>query len=393
MTGPLVSFILGTFNRREAVLDTLARLEECGLARSEYEVFVVDNASTDGTERAIADRFAAVQVIPLKQNRGSTAKNVAIPLAKGRYVMFLDDDSYPQPRAVVRMMHHFRADDRLGAAGFNIVLPGGGRECSAYPNVFIGCGVAFRREALREVGGLDESLFMQAEEYDLSLRLLDANWRVKTFDDLYVVHLKTPTARRPSRTTRLDVRNNLVIAYRYFPERWLVPFMVSWMKRYWAIAKSKGHRLAFVRGVIEGATRCMSHENRLPIREEAFEQFARVEELKIAMAAAKDQLDLRRVLFVDYGKNFLAYVLAAEACGLTIVAVADSNLSGVANKAEGVPIVDDESARLLSFDAVVVSNSSPVHASARRDQWNHWTERPVINLLALKDAQLTSVAV
>ena len=72
------------------------------------------------------------------------------------------------------------------------------RECSAYPDVFIGCGTGFRRQALVEVGGLPEDFFMQAEEYDLSLRLLDAGWTVEAI---------RRSSRRPSEEpTRRDAR-------------------------------------------------------------------------------------------------------------------------------------------------------------------------------------------
>ena len=61
------------------------------------------------------------------------------------------------------MIEHFEADPRLGAAGFTVHLPDGRLEGGALPGVFLGCGVGFRAEALRGAGGLDPSLFMQAE--------------------------------------------------------------------------------------------------------------------------------------------------------------------------------------------------------------------------------------
>ena len=99
------------------------------------------------------------------------------------------------PGAIERMIAYFESDPRLGAATFTVTLPDGARECSAYPDVFIGCGTGVRRTAIDQTGGLPDDFFMQAEEYDLSLRLLDAGWRIRGFDALRVLHLKTPTAR------------------------------------------------------------------------------------------------------------------------------------------------------------------------------------------------------
>ena len=93
---------------------------------------------------------------------------MALSKTRGKYVVFLDDDSFPLPGSVPRMVRHFQADPMLGAAVFTVTLPDGSRECSAYPDVFIGCGTGFRRRALEQAGGLPEDFFMQAEEYDLS---------------------------------------------------------------------------------------------------------------------------------------------------------------------------------------------------------------------------------
>ena len=59
------------------------------------------------------------------------AKNAALPQALGKYVVFLDDDSFPRPGSIGRMIAHFEADETLGAATFTVTLPDGTRECSA----------------------------------------------------------------------------------------------------------------------------------------------------------------------------------------------------------------------------------------------------------------------
>ena len=377
---PLVTFFVAAHNRRDVLLNTLVQVHHCGLAREQFETVVVDNASTDGTADAVATSFPYVRLLRERVNRGPCAKNAGLAVARGRFIVFLDDDSFPAPGSVQQMIRHFEADPRLGAAVFTITLPDGSRECSAYPNVFIGCGTGFRARALREVGGLPEDFFMAAEEYDLSLRLLAAGWDVRSFDDLHVSHLKTPTARSSSRVTRLDVRNNLTLIARYFPEKWVLPFALDWVRRYGMIAAAKGERAAHWRGFAEAVVRMIRGVDRRPLSDEVFEQFAKIDTIESRLRRAQEQHDFSTVLFVDLGKNVLPYWLAARRCGLRVVAIADARLGGHGHRYRGVPIVTDDRALGLPFDAAVVSNLSPVHAAQRRDHWRSIQSRPVIDL-------------
>jgi hypothetical protein len=279
------------------------------------------------------------------------------------------------------MISHFERDPYLGAAVFTITLPDGSRECSAYPNVCIGCGTGFRRDALRQVGGLPEDFFMQAEEYDVSLRLLDTGWRVEPFDDLHVMHLKTPASRFPGRIARLDARNNTLLAMRYFPEQWRVEYASEWLERYRLLSGANGLSTAYWTGAIEGMFRGLVMEPR-PMRGAAFEQFARMEQTASRLSDAARRLKLRRVLFADLGKNILAYRLAAQRCGLEIVGIADARLSGRDLRFRGLPILSDDVAARLPFDAVLVSNLSPVHARSRAQFWRNTQTRPVLDLFA-----------
>jgi GT2 family glycosyltransferase len=386
---PLITFLISTHNRRQTLLRTLAELRDvgrqCGLRT---ETVVVDNASADGSADAVAADFPEVRLVRGKSNRGACSKNDGLRLAQGKFVVFLDDDSYPTAESLPRMAAHFAADPRLGAAAFRVRLPDGNQECSAYPNVFVGCGTGFRKEALEQVGGLPSDFFMQAEEYDLSLRLLDAGWKVERFDDLLVHHLKTPGARVPSRTTRLDVRNNLTLIARRFPRRHAVPFAADWLRRYRWMAKDKGgrHPKAFWRGVAEGLAKAVAAAavpgKRRPVSEETFEQFARVDEIRERFVTLAYAHGVRSVLLIDVGKNVRAYRKAAEACGVDIVAIADPKLARPGRQYHGIPVVDDATARELAFDLAVVANVSPVHAAQRLAAWRAADERPLVDLFA-----------
>lgn len=377
--GPRVSFLLPTFNRRDVLLHTLDQVMRCGLRAGQFEVIVVDNASTDGSRQAVRERFPSVVLLSESRNRGPCAKNAGLAVARGEFVVFLDDDSYPEPGSVARMIRAFEADRELGAAVFTVTLPDGSRECSAYPDVCIGCGTGFRRSALQRVGGLPEHYFMAAEEYDLSLRLLDDGWRVRLFEDLHVNHLKAPASRFPARVARLDARNNTLLALRYFPDPWRWRYAREWLERYRLMGIANRRRGAFWAGAATGLLQGLLAGAK-PMRPAAFEQFAKIAQTQALLQQATERLDLRRVLFVDLGKNMLAYRAAAGRCGLEVVAIADQRLGGRGLKFRGIPILSDAQAASLSFDAAVISNLSPVHAAARAREWAALQTRPVLDL-------------
>jgi GT2 family glycosyltransferase len=380
---PYVSFLICTHNRREVLLRTLGELAEVqrrsGLMT---ETIVVDNASTDGTADAVATQFPDVHLIRHPANRGACAKNLGLQNAVGQFVMFLDDDSWPTADSIGRLVDIFSTNLTLAAAVFDVILPDASHECSAYPKAFIGCATAFRREALKEVGGLVEDYFMQAEEYDLSLRLLDAGWDIQRFTNLLAMHQKTPTARRPARTTRLDARNNLTLVTRYFPKKWMLPFAIDWMRRYRWIAQTKGwdHEIAFWTGVTQGIIRSLRPGHRRPVSMMVFEHFAMIREIQNRMKEIVRDSGHHSILLIDVGKNIYPFFLAAKSLGLRVTGVADNKLAHSRRRYRGVPIVNDEAAQLIEFDAAVIANISPVHAAQRRDAWRQWSRRPVIDL-------------
>jgi GT2 family glycosyltransferase len=395
LRSPRVTFLLSTYNRREAVLNTLGQLRGLqSLPDFVAETIVVDNASTDGTADAIADEFPKVHLLRQCANRGACAKNVGLAQAKGEFIVFLDDDSYPNADSIRRMIKYFEADARLGAAVFDVVLPDGSHESSAFPSVFIGCGTGFRREALIEAGGLPDDFFMQAEEYDLSLRLMNGGWRVQRFADLRVQHLKASSARQPARTTRLDVRNNLLVIARRFPRQWVRPYAIDWMRRYRWIAQTKGwrHRVAFWRGLFSGLMKALVPSRRQSVSAKAFEQFAMIQGIRSRMADAVAQHNLRSILLIDVGKNIFPFWLAARGLGLEIVAVADAKLARSGRQYRDIPVVSDDDARLLGFDAAIITNISPVHGPKRTEQWRSMENRPVLDLFEMPQTTELSVA-
>lgn len=374
---PAISVVLATHNRREVVLNTLNRLAECGLPRNQYEIIAVDNASTDGTPDTVEPRVDGL--IRLRHNRGSCAKAFGVDAARGEFIVFLDDDSFPHPGTLSRMLEHFHNDPSLGATGFRVHLPSGQEEGAALPDVFVGCGVGFRAAALREVGGLDRTFFMQAEEYDLSFRLEVAGWKVRLFDDLHVTHLKTAHARRAERTTYFDTRNNLRVIARYLPAPLHTIYRDDCIQRYDWIAQAHQHQSAFARGVRSGRRRAWLERpryHRWRLTPEIFERFFRWNEIEKEMRALATT-GVRGILLADLGKNIFPFVRAAELVGLQVTAVADDFFAAPDRRYRGTRVTTLESALTTPFDAIVISNTAPIHAARRRAILSQVTSAPI----------------
>ena len=374
-----ISIVIATHQRRDELLGTLGRLASLRLDADRTEIFVVDNASADETADAVAARFPDVRLVRLQENLGSCGKALGVDRARGRYILFLDDDSFPRTGSIERMLQAFEADPLLGAAGFIVHLANGRRECSALPGVFVGCGVGLRREALDAVGGLDAGLFMQAEEYDLAFRLVNAGWRVENLADLHVDHLKSPQARLTGRTLYHDIRNNLIVAARYLPEGVASDLREDLQQRYRWIAENQGLIDHFERGLAAGLAAWdveRSEYRHQRLSPKAFETLFRYDEIEQRMAKLVDA-GVRRPIFADLGKNIGAFVHAARQCGIDPIGIADDRYFREGRAYRGIPLVSVQAAGSIEPDAIIISNCAPVHAESTARMWQDLDIAPV----------------
>lgn len=86
-----VSFVLICYNEKQRVLNCLKSIKRLKTKYS-YEIYVSDNASTDGTVEAVRKEFKDVNVIALQKNIGTPAYNAGVKKSKGEYVLFTASD-------------------------------------------------------------------------------------------------------------------------------------------------------------------------------------------------------------------------------------------------------------------------------------------------------------
>lgn len=179
-----LSICMPTFNRKDYLKQALNSI--FAQTYKDFEVLVVDDGSTDGTEEMIKTVGYPVRYY-WQENRGEAAsRNRLIELARGRFITFLDSDDLLMPDAIERMMNVMEAESgEVVVYGPYLRIDEYGNICGRckrklysghvtrylFQDVFIhSCGSMFSKKALEEAGGFEESLPLCAD-YDLWLRL------------------------------------------------------------------------------------------------------------------------------------------------------------------------------------------------------------------------------
>jgi GT2 family glycosyltransferase len=228
MKAPTVSSIIITWNRLEDIKRTLEELKNIDYLN--HEIVIVDNNSTDGTSDFIRSHHPYVKLIELDQNIGMEARNIGIENSKGSYLLFLDDDSFPLPGSVSKMVDKFENDPNLSVVAFKILSPDGKNLTRKYQEFtgpagtdggreswsFIACGAGLRKSMWELSGYLNKDLFFGLGEDELSLRILDAGNKIKFYPDIIAVHRRTKTNRPIQRPAYYVARNQFYLYFHHF---------------------------------------------------------------------------------------------------------------------------------------------------------------------------------
>lgn len=378
-----LSYVLITYNRRDALLQTLEHIEaNTTTDRSDYEVIVVDNHSGDGTAEAMAQHFPHVVLLRSNENLGMPARNIGLDAAGGDYIAILDDDSYPAAGTTERAMDHMDAHETVGAVTGRVELPDGRCEASAMPGVLIGCASVIRKAVIDHIGGFAPEFFRQAEEYDFSFRLAAAGYSVERFEDLVFHHDKNPGGRSSSMTARMDLRNNLILVERFIPETWRRTYREDWTQRYWAIAKHSGHPNAGRRARFEAAAWTVREAatGRQTLNDDVFEDLFGIDRISRRIIDWAEQTGVNRVVLADLAKNMYPIVRGCRHAGLEIVAIADDAPAFNGLDYRDVTVVDTDTALAASPDAIIVANTSPARVVERADALRTRFSGPLLTL-------------
>lgn len=210
---PMVSIVVPTYNRKELLRAALESLACLVYPTNRYEVIVVDDGSTDGTDRTIRNIMESgpLRLVYLRQPHAgvTAARNRAVRAARGEFILFTDDDCTFPPDWITRLLEPM-GSATVGAVGGPDLAPedatlfvqcvdysvtsfvgtGGVRRkgkaslANYYPR---GCNVVVRRTAIDRIGPFDPTL-TAGEEIELGHRLKQAGYELRYAPGAFVFH-------------------------------------------------------------------------------------------------------------------------------------------------------------------------------------------------------------
>ncbi|MHC1745270.1 MAG: glycosyltransferase [Syntrophobacteraceae bacterium] len=237
---PLVSVIIPVYNNVDYTKQCVASLFEVG-ERVDFEVVVVDDASSDGTREFLADSPFGIRSVTNPRNLGFAGScNAGARVARGDYLVFLNNDTIVTSGWLSEMIACLKSNPAIGIVGNLQIYPDSGKVqhagivCGENRTLFsiynnqlshehpavvkprefqfvAGSCMLMEKGLFFRLGGFDESYLNSCEDVDLCMKARDAGRKVYYCPQSRIYHFESKTvAGHPK-----DERN-----YRLFIERW-----------------------------------------------------------------------------------------------------------------------------------------------------------------------------
>ena len=262
---------------------------------TDFEVIMVDNASTDGSLELVKEKFPQVSLIENQENTGfDKAVNQGILASKTPYVILLNNDTKVELAFVHELEKMMEQDKSLFSASAKMIAlhdkdkmddagdfycalgwafaKGKGKNPTLYQksyDVFAACAGAaiYRRECFEEIGLFDENHFAYLEDIDIGYRAQLYGYRNCFAPNAVVYHAGSATSgsRYNAFKTKLASQNSIYLVYKNMPFLQIlinVPFLFAGflIKTLFFIRKGLGKE--YVTGLLQGVKLSCSEEGR-----------------------------------------------------------------------------------------------------------------------------------
>ena len=207
MSAPKVSIIIVNYNGKELLqkcLDSLLKVNY-----DNFEIILVDNNSTDGSVEFITKNYPSLIIIKLDSNKGfAEPNNVAAKISKGKYLLFLNNDTVVTPNFISEMVKVMETDKKIAICQSLLLKPDGSVDSSGdfidHLGVVYnsktkideirevssarGASMLVRSDIFEKLDGFDQKFFVTFEDVDLCWRSWILGYRVLIIPTSIVYH-------------------------------------------------------------------------------------------------------------------------------------------------------------------------------------------------------------
>lgn len=279
MTNTLDLSIIIVSSKKDYLIDCIKTLKPA-LESVAIEIILIDNASSDGLNSLVKEKFPYVKVLRREENGGfGENNNMGIKIATGRYILLLNDDTRIIDKNIFKeMIAWMDAHPKAGVSSCALLNPDGVSYQGSggfYPTLFrvlawmtflddipgvdrlikpyhplhssspiykgekffksehkqdwvTGAFFLMRRQALKEVGIFDEDFFLYVEEVELSARFAQKGWEIWYLPKWKIVHFGQATS--GSEKAMIFELKNLVLMYKKHEPKWKIPILRAILK-------------------------------------------------------------------------------------------------------------------------------------------------------------------
>ncbi|MBW8041251.1 MAG: glycosyltransferase family 2 protein [Planctomycetes bacterium] len=275
-----VSIIIVAWNVRELLFNCLKSVFDVTRGIS-FEVIYVDNSSEDGSIEMVSEEFPDVRIIRNKKNEGFIkANNQGIEISQGRYVLLLNSDTVVLDNAIAKMVKFADAHPETAVIGCKVLNPDETlqRNCFMQPsllNMFLsatylykifpknrfmgrermtwwdfdktrevetisGCFSLVRREAIEQVGVMNDIYFVYGDDPDWCYRFKKSGWKVLFNPEPKIIHYGGQNTKHMAEKFKLQLYGSKLIFMKLhrsklkFPlARFFTAMFFLWRVPYW----------------------------------------------------------------------------------------------------------------------------------------------------------------
>lgn len=197
MSDILISVVIPTRNHKPLITRLLRSITSQSISPSRYEIIVVDDGSTDGTQEFLREAKlpCALEVLHGDRVGPPRARNSGAERARASIVAFMDDDVVLRGDCFERAVRYFD-DPSVGVVETNLLIEGSDRplQREASAQGFVTAAIFFRKDSLAAIDGFDPDFFDPAtgnffrDDSDLGFRVVKAGYRTLKPDDVVAWH-------------------------------------------------------------------------------------------------------------------------------------------------------------------------------------------------------------